>query len=171
VSLAIRSAAPEDAAFIRAVHAAAFPSAAEADLVEALEREGDAVISLVAERDGAVAGHILLSRMTVSGDGHAYRALGLGPVAVLSGARRQGLGGALVRASLEMSAASGEELVFVLGDPAYYGRFGFSAACAAPFASPYAGPHLMALRLLDDVALPRSGKAEYARAFAELDGG
>jgi putative acetyltransferase len=167
----MRRAEPGDAASIRVVQTSAFPAAGEADLVEALEREGDAVISLVAERDGDVIGHILLSRMAVSGDGRTYRALGLGPMAVLPGAQRQGIGSALVGTALKQALATGEELVFVLGDPAYYGRFGFTPKCAASFASPYAGPHLMALRLRDDVPLPRSGRAEYARAFAELDGG
>ena len=166
----MRDAEPRDAAAIRAVHIAAFPTAAEADLVEALEREGDAVISLVAERDGEVLGHVLLSRMAVSNEQRAYRALGLAPVAVRSEAQSQGIGSALVRAALSRAAETGEELVFVLGDPAYYGRFGFSAADAAPFASPYAGPHLMACRLRDDVPRPRAGKAEHARAFAGLDG-
>jgi putative acetyltransferase len=169
VKLAIRRAEPGDAAAIRAVHASAFPTVGQADLVEALERAGDAILSLVAAREGDVVGHILLSRMAVSGEGRIWRALGLGPVAVRPPAQRQGVGSALVAAALEQAAA--EELVFVLGDPAFYGRFGFSAECAAPFASPYAGPHLMALRLRDDVPLPGSGKADYARAFAALGGG
>jgi putative acetyltransferase len=171
VSVEVRAAEPRDAAAIRAVHVAAFPTPGEADLVEALAREGDAIISLVAERDGEILGHVLLSRMAVSGGRRTYRALGLAPVAVLPGAQRKGVGSALVRTALNKAVVAGEELVFVLGDPAYYGRFGFAAACAAPFASPYAGPHLMALSLRDDLALPRAGRAEYARAFADLDGG
>jgi putative acetyltransferase len=170
VSVVVRLAEPADAAAIRALHLAAFPTAAEADLVEALERDGDAVISLVAERDGDILGHVLLSRMAVSGEGRSYRALGLAPLAVRPGAQREGIGSALVRAALNRVAETGEELVFVLGDPAYYGRFGFSVADAAPFTSPYAGPHLMALRLGNDLPLPRAGRAEHARAFAALDG-
>ena len=170
MTIALRRAEPDDAASIRAVHLSAFPTPAEADLVEALERAGDAIISVVAERDGDPVGHVLLSRMAVSGQSRGYRALGLGPVAVLPAAQRHGVGAALVAAALEQAAAGGEELLFVLGDPAYYGRFGFSAECAAPFASPYAGPHLMALRLRGDVPLPRAGKADYAPAFAALDG-
>jgi putative acetyltransferase len=108
--------------------------------------------------------------MAVSGEGRTFHALGLGPVAILPGAQSQGVGSALIETALKQAAANGEELVFVLGDPAYYGRFGFSAKSAAPFASPYAGPHLMALRLRDDEPLPRSGRADYARAFAKLDG-
>jgi putative acetyltransferase len=170
MKVAVRPGELRDAAAIRAVHIAAFPTAAEADLVDALQREGDAVISLVAERDGEILGHVLLSRMAASGEDRAYRALGLAPLAVLPAVHRKGVGSALVRAALNRAAEAGEELVFVLGDPAYYGRFGFSVTDAAPFASPYAGPHLMALRLRDDLPLPRAGRAEHARAFAELDG-
>ncbi len=166
----MRAAEPRDEAAIRAVHISAFPTADEADLVEALGREGDAIISLVAVRGGEIIGHVLLSRMAVSGDGRGYRALGLAPLAVRPGARREGVGSALVRAALQRTAETGEQLVFVLGDPAYYGRFGFSLADAAPFASPYAGPHFMALRLRDHVPLPSAGKADYAPAFAALDG-
>jgi putative acetyltransferase len=170
VSVEVRDAGPADAGAVRAVHTAAFPTAGEADLVEALERAGDAVVSLVAEREGEIVGHVLLSRVAASGEGRTYRALGLAPLAVLPEAQRKGIGGALVAAALERAAAAGEELVFLLGDPAFYGRFGFSTTCAAPFASPYAGPHLLALRLRDDVPLPRAGRADYADAFAALDG-
>ena len=164
----IRPAEPRDAAPVRAVHRAAFPTAAEADLVERIEADGDAVVSLVAERQGEVVGHILLSRMRVEGDGRAFRALGLGPVAVLPPFQRSGVGSDLVRGALAIAAATGEELLFVLGEPEYYGRFGFSAEAAAPFASPYAGPFLMALTLGEGVPRPAAGKAEYARAFSGL---
>ena len=64
--------------------------------------------------------------------------------------------------------ADGWEAVFVLGDPAYYERFGFSVAAAAGFASPYAGPYFMALGLNDGIIAPRTGRLAYARAFQDL---
>jgi putative acetyltransferase len=161
----IRPAEPGDAAAIRGVLMAAFPTAAEADLVEALTRDRDAVVSLVAEREGAVVGHVLLSRMRVSGDG---RAVGLGPVGVVPGFQGGGIGGGLIEAALGIARATGEEVVFVLGEPDYYERFGFSAEAAAPFASPYAGPYFMALALRPGFALPAAGEAAYARAFSDL---
>ena len=164
----IRPAEPADAAAIRAVHEAAFPTAVEAELVEALVREGDAVVSLVATRQGEVVGHVMLSRMTVSGDGSALRALGLAPVGVLPGFQGGGFGKALIDAALGIARATGEALVFVLGEPDYYARFGFSAETAAPFASPYAGPYFMALALRPDLSLPVAGEAAYARAFSDL---
>lgn len=166
----IRPAETRDLASIRAVHLAAFPTATEADLVERIERDGDGVVSLVAEREGEVVGHVLLSRMQVSGDGRDWRAVGLGPVAVLPGLQRLGIGSALIRDSIAIATAGGEELVFVVGEPEYYGRFGFRAASAKPFASPYSGPYLMALLLGRGAALPERGEAAYARAFSELEG-
>jgi putative acetyltransferase len=165
----IRRAESADAASIRAVHLAAFPTAAEAYLVERIEQDGDRVASLVAEREGEVAGHVLLSRMVVSGDGRALRAVGLGPVAVHPRFQRSGIGSGLVRDALAVAAETGEEMVFVVGEPEYYSRFGFSAQTAKPFASPYAGPYLMALSLREGWALPGSGEAAYARAFSQLE--
>ena len=164
----IRPAEPGDAVGIRAVHEAAFPTRAEADLVEALVREGDAIISLIAERQGEIVGHVLLSRMAATGDGRVYRALGLAPVGVLPGFQGSGFGKALIDAALGIAGATGEEIVFLLGEPDYYRRFGFSAETAAPFASPYAGPYFMALTLRRDYAPPAAGSAAYARAFSDL---
>ncbi|HEX8263659.1 MAG TPA: N-acetyltransferase, partial [Allosphingosinicella sp.] len=161
----VRPEAAEDAEGIRAVHLAAFPTAAEADLVARLHEDFESEISLVAERSGEIVGHVLLSRMTVSGGGRGYRALGLGPVGVKPGAQGSGLGTALIRAALGLAETLGEEVVFVLGEPDYYARFGFSAAAAAPFASPYAGPYFMALWLRSDLDAPADGSAAYAPAF------
>ena len=164
----VRPALNTDDAGIRQVECAAFPDTVEADLVESLIAAGDATLSLVAEQDGRILGHILCSRMKVEADGALVRAVGLAPVAVLPEHQGRGIGGALIRAAVEGSKAAGEQMIFVLGEPAYYTRFGFSAAAARPFASPYAGDHFMALRL-DGAALPRSGKADYAPAFSKLE--
>ena len=166
----IRDGLDSDAAAIRAVHLGAFPGPAEADLVEQLIADGDAVVSLVAEEHGEIIGHVLLSRKRVRGDGRNYRALGLAPIGVLPDRQNMGVGSTLVRAAIKRAGMLGEELIFLLGEPEYYGRFGFRAEEAAPFASPYAGPYLMALRLRD-LPLPASGRADYAPAFAALESG
>jgi putative acetyltransferase len=168
VSLTVRPEAPDDSEAIRAVHLAAFPTPAEADLVARLHEDFDSEISLVAEQGGEIVGHVMLSRMSVSGDGRAFRGLGLGPVAVMPGMQGGGVGSALVRASLAVAGALGEEVVFVLGEPDYYGRFGFSAEAAAPFDSPYSGPNLMAQWLGLDIDPPVTGSAAYASAFDKL---
>ena len=163
----VRPAADEDSDAIRAVLLAAFRSAAEADLVEQLAADGDLALSFVAVVDGAVVGHIAFSRMTVEADGERVPALSLAPVAVLPGHQKQGIGGRLIERGLAAANGRGAAIAFVVGDSDYYGRFGFRSATAAPFASPYAGPHFMA-QWLSSPRVPAAGQADYAPAFGRL---
>lgn len=159
----IRPETAADLAVIRAVEEAAFDQSAEARLVDGLRDAGDAVFSLVAVDDEIVVGHILFSRLTAP-----FPALALGPVAVLPEHQGKGVGGRLIRDGIARSRAEGWAGVFVLGDPAFYRRFGFDAGKASGFASPYAGPHLMALSL-GIADLPAStGSIRHAPAFATL---
>ena len=164
----VRPAEGADAEAIRRIHLSAFPTALEADLVERLRQDGDLVISLVAERSGEPIGHVALSRMKVEGDGRSYRSLGLGPVGVARPMQGSGAGSALIEAAKAIAQATGEELIFLLGEPEYYRRFGFTAETARPFRSPYAGPYFMALALQPGFAPPAVGKANYARAFSAV---
>jgi putative acetyltransferase len=167
----IRAANAADLPAIAAVHRTAFAGTAmgyhgEGALVAALHDDGDALVSLVAEAEGRIIGHALFSRMSVEADGAPLRAAGLAPVAVLPCSHRSGIGSVLIRAGLDALTAAGCQISFVLGHPAYYPRFGYSAAAAAPFASPYAGPHFMALLLDKALQIPKSGRADYAAAFS-----
>ena len=142
---------------------AAFPTPAEARLVDRLRADGDAVISLVALDDDAIVGHVLFSRMNAP-----PRTLGLAPVAVSPERQRSGVGARLIGEGLALARSEGWETVVVLGDPAYYRRFGFDPALTRGVVSPYAGPHLMALGLTETA--PRlTGRVDYAPAFADLD--
>lgn len=158
----VRDEQPADPAAIHEVVRTAFGQAAEADLVDQLRRDGDAVVSLVAVEDAAVVGHVLLSRMQAP-----FRALGLAPVSVRPDRQRAGVGSALVREALARARRDGWEAVFVLGDPAFYERFGFDPETARGFASPYAGPHLMAIPLKGRLPV-QAGRVDYAPAFAAL---
>jgi putative acetyltransferase len=153
-----------DIADIRSVETEAFPTHAEADLVDRLREDGCAVLSLVAFLDRQVIGHAMFSRMQ-----KPRGSLGLGPVAVLSAHRRRGVAAGLVHEGLSRAKADGWTAVFVLGDASYYGRFGFSAVLAAGFGSPYTGPHLMGLELQADGLKVRTGALSYPQAFADLD--
>lgn len=164
----VRAATSADAAAIHEIHKAAFGSDAEARLVAMLEADGDALVSLVAGIEGAVVGHAMFSRMNVEADGKPLRAAGLAPVGVLPAYQGLGFGGALIREGLSLLPKQGVEMSFVLGHEAYYPRLGYSAALAAPFASPYAGPHFMALAFDTGFTAPSSGRADYAPAFARL---
>lgn len=149
---------------IRNVLVSAFPTALEADLVERLRQDGDLALSLAATSYGEVAGHVAFSPLTAP-----FRALGLGPVAVRPDKQRQGIGGRLIQTGLAHAEQAGWQAIFVLGDPAYYGRFGFSVAEARGFASPYAGPYFMVLALGRDGLPARSGDIGYAAAFRDLE--
>jgi putative acetyltransferase len=148
----------------RAIHdvvAAAFAEGPEADLVDDLRAECDEVISLVAEDEDGIVGHVLFSPMEAP-----FRALGLAPVAVVPERQGEGIGSALIRAGLDQARRAGWQAVFVLGEPGYYQRFGFDPALARGFACAYAGPYLMALPL--EETLPATGHVEYAEAFGRL---
>lgn len=136
-----------DVEAIRAVTGAAFATAAhsappvepggppgEATLVDWLRADDGWIpeLSLVAEADGEVVGHVVCTR------GHVGRApaLGLGPVSVLPEHQRSGVGSALVAAVLAAADDRGEALVVLLGDPAYYGRFGFRPASSLGIDAP-----------------------------------
>jgi putative acetyltransferase len=126
--LNIRTELPDDARAVWTVHEAAFGRPDEARLVARLRAEAQPSVSLVAERGGRVIGHVFCSPVAIEGVRAAPAAGGLGPVGVLPEARGGGAGGALVRAALAASRALGWQLLFLLGDPAWYARFGFVLA-------------------------------------------
>jgi putative acetyltransferase len=125
----IRPERTEDAAAIRAVNVAAFPTSAEADLVELIRASDHFVpdLSLVAEDPhGRVVGHIVMSHVGIAGNPEPV--LALAPMAVVPECQNQGIGSALVRAALDAAEARDESLVIVLGHPWFYPRFGFRRA-------------------------------------------
>jgi putative acetyltransferase len=148
---------------IRHLHLASFPGSGEADLVDQLRGDGDAVVSLVAIEGPVLTGHVVFSRMAAP-----FRALGLGPVAVLLDWRRKGIAAALIQEGIKRATNDGWAGIFVLGDPNYYQRFGFKSKHAEGFESPYAGPHLMALPLNNDGLPARFGRLDYAPAFSAM---
>jgi putative acetyltransferase len=169
----IRPARAEDAGAIDGVIRAAFAATGhgyqgEADLVRMIEADGDALVSLVADASGAIAGHVLFSRMYGEADGAALSAAGLAPVAVSPDRQGRGIGDALIRAGLDALRDRGVAMSFVLGHAAYYPRFGYSPELGARFASPFAGPHFMAMMLDSGAAWPQGGRADYAPAFGRL---
>jgi len=166
MTLVVRAETPADHAAIRAVHEAAFPTPQEADLVDALRVDDDLVLSLVAIEDDAIVGHVAFSRMNVEGDAGDFPALALAPVGVIPEFQREGVGSALIENGLQLLANKGEKLVFVLGEPEFYGRFGFSADQASGFISPFPGRYFQLRRLAADA--PASGSVHYPYAFSEL---
>ena len=144
----IRYAKPADHPAIAKLVAAAFGREDEAGLVARLRADQDVMFELVAESEGEIEGHILFSRLWADRD-DLYAALA--PLAVRPDRQKTGLGSALVRAGLTSAPQFGAVGVLVLGDPAYYPRFGFAAETAAQVAAPFRGmPAFMGLALTPD---------------------
>lgn len=132
----IRPETPADASAIEAVTLAAFREAehtnhTEQDIVRALREAGALAVSLVAEVDGAVVGHVAVSPVSIADGANGW--FGLGPISVLPARQGSGIGASLMRAALEQLRAQGTAGCVVLGDPAYYNRFGFRAEPALVF--------------------------------------
>jgi putative acetyltransferase len=129
----IRYARPADHAAIAAVVTEAFGRADEAELVKRLRADDDVLFELVSADESGVGGHVLFSRLWAD---RAEMFAALAPLAVRPGLQRSGVGAALVRAGLDSAREFGAHGVLVLGDPGYYGRFGFSRDAAAQVDSP-----------------------------------
>jgi len=160
--MSIRMATSRDRDAIRQVEEHAFGQSTEAGLVDALVNNADVVLELVAEEEGAVVGHILFSRLYVEKDGIRTPAVALAPLAVEPSYHGTGIGGALVREAHVRLKATGETLSIVLGEPDYYGRFGYAHARAAGFESDYQCDALQALAWCD---APEDGQLVYAESF------
>ena len=148
----IRSEGAGDAPAIRALHQASFPTPGEAALVDALRSAGRLLVSLIAEEAGVVVGHVAFSPVRGAGarDGAA-----LAPVAVLPAFRRRGIAERLIREGLAACRRSGRGFVVVLGDPPYYGRFGFLPAARWGLRSEYGDSDPFQTLELRPDALPR----------------
>lgn len=133
----IRGERPSDLPAIRSLVTAAFQNAphasgTEAAIVDGLREAGVLTLSLVAEADGAVVGHVAFSPVSIDAEHTGW--FGLGPVAVRGDMQRRGIGKALIEAGLEHIGAMGAQGCVVLGEPAYYGRFGFESDAKLRFA-------------------------------------
>src|SRR5437016_3003190 len=124
----IRTAKIYDSSAIEEIHTKAFGGPIEATLVRLISERDKALISLVAASNGKVVGHILFSRVTIDKAPTNFRGVGLAPVAVLPEFQRQGIGSKLIREGLKECKEAGCDAVVLVGDPAYYSRFGFSRA-------------------------------------------
>jgi putative acetyltransferase len=144
----IRPEQPADVAAIRQVNLGAFEMPTESDLVDALREQAQPLVSLVADDDGVLVGHILFSPVTLSSR-RELQIMGLAPMAVVPSRQRQGIGSALVRAGLDACRQLGSDAVVVLGHAEYYPRFGFVPASRFGLRCEYDAPDdvFMALEL------------------------
>lgn len=162
----IRPETATDADAIHAVHAAAFPTDAEARLVALLRAAGRLSVSLVAADGPAVVGHVGFSPVTTA-DGAV--GIGLAPVAVLEGHRHRGVAARLITDGLAACRAAGFGWAVVLGEPGYYARFGFRPAAEVGLSDEYGGgPAFQAVELIPGRLPAGAGLVRYAPEFASL---
>lgn len=162
----IRKETQADAEMIRDLTQAAFAGAehasgSEADIPGALRDAGALSLSLVAVEGAALLGHVAFSPVTIGGQNCGW--YGLGPVSVRPDQQRRGIGAALIRAGLAQLREAGARGCVVLGDPAYYQRFGF--ACDPMLRFEGVPPEYFMRLVLDDTAPPVQGDVVYHPAF------
>jgi putative acetyltransferase len=150
---------------IRAVNEAAFGGSEEADLVDKLRGDEHALLSLVAELDGGIVGHILFSRISIGTSTGLVSAVALAPLAVHPDHQRKRIGGLLVQHGLELLRGRGEKIVIVVGHPDYYPRFGFSTDKAKLLQGPFPSEAFMALELSVGALDGIQGTVIYPPAF------
>jgi putative acetyltransferase len=166
---AIRGDRPEDADAIREILVAAFGGEAEARLVDRLRASGKIACALVAEEKGRVLGYVVFSAIA-AGENQAL-AMALAPIAVMPAFQRLGIGSALASAGLERLRQERAQRVLVVGDPAYYARFGFVPASRFGLKCPFPAPEdaFMAIELQAGAFNGVSGMVRYGHEFDDLE--
>lgn len=141
----IRSATDADRAGILGVHESAFGKEQGPEIVELVsgllcDKSAMPLFSLVAEICGRVVGHVLFTAVRLQSGRQSISAQILAPLAVSKEHQGEGIGGSLINEGLKRLAASGVGLVFVLGRPDYYRKFGFGPAGVLGYEAPYPIP-------------------------------
>ncbi|WP_372370337.1 GNAT family N-acetyltransferase [Candidatus Uabimicrobium sp. HlEnr_7] len=145
----------------------AFETSAEANLVNVLREKAHPVISLVAEKNGKIVGHIMFSPVNTSQN---VKIMGLAPMAVHPEHQRQGIGGALIRRGIEECQQQGVVAIVVLGHPQYYPRFGFVPSTQFDISCEYDVPPevFMAMELQPAALENITGVVKYHEAFGSV---
>ncbi len=166
----IRKEEPADIDAVRRLNELAFGGPLEAGIVDRLRERCEDLISLVAEEEGSVVGHILFSPVEIESGDKMYPGMGLAPMAVLPDYQRQGIGSELVRAGLAEVRERDCFFVIVLGHPEYYPRFGFEPASKHGIGCEWEVPdEVFMILVLDEARFPEAGgRARYRPEFSEV---
>ncbi len=166
----IRAERSDDIDEIRHINVEAFNTEAEANLVEALRDSGIPLISLVAEENGKLIGHILFSPVTLDNEGSSIFFAGLAPMAVVPEWQNKGIGSKLVEEGLRQCERSGYAAVVVLGHHEYYPRFGFEPSVNYGIKSEYDVPaEVFLIKEIQEGALKGCrGTMRYHHAFKDV---
>lgn len=165
----IRREETSDRSGVYSVHSAAFQRLDEANLVDVLREEAESVLSLVAEDDGDIVGHIMFSPVMLTSHPDC-KVMGLGPMAVFPERQRTGIGSLLVATGVKECQKIGIGAVVVLGHSEYYPRFGFLPASRYALNCEYDVPDevFMAVELIPGYLRSISGTAVYHDAFRNV---
>ena len=168
----IRAETTNDHASVFALNFAAFEQENESRLVDLLRKSEVFIpeLSLVAEMDGKIIGHILFTKLKIiDKDSIIHNSISLAPMAVLPEYHNLGIGSELVREGLKLTKSLGFESVIVLGHDKYYPRFGFQPASKWDITCPYEVPDevFMVLELIPGALANVSGLVQYPEAFDE----
>jgi putative acetyltransferase len=166
----IRQETSIDFARVDEIQQAAFGQPQEAELVRALRSAAQPQLSLVAELAGQIVGHVFFSPVRIDGDAASPSLGGLAPLAVDPEQQGRGAGSALVCAGLEACRPLGWQAIFLLGNPAYYSRFGFELAAPRGFHYESAAFDVafQLLELVPGALADKSGWILYHSAFEDL---
>jgi putative acetyltransferase len=169
----IRPEIPDDLSMIYEIIFLAFGGTGEADLVNRIRNSPQFIpeLSLVAEIDGHLVGHILFSKITIENDGKEMECLGLAPLAVHPAWQRKGIGSQLVQIGLKTCVNNGHGLVIVLGHPEFYPRFGFIPASRKGIFAPFDVPDeaFMTYEGIPGTWNWPKGRVKYPATFDGLD--
>jgi len=169
--ITIRAEAPADAEAVRHVILAAYATSTfEADLVDALREAGKITLSLVAEHQGEIVGHVLYSPMAVVPSSPSFRAVGLGPLAVRPDVQANGIGSRLVRTGNAQMLRDGVDCIFVLGASRYYRRFAFESVAGRDVTSTPDIPiaHLQVIEAWEGALGTEPVRVTYAEEFSQV---
>jgi putative acetyltransferase len=166
----IRLEKAEDQIGIRYINTQAFDTDAEANLIDALRKSGIPLISLVAEQNGELVGHILFSPVTLEADNCSISIAGLAPMAVAPAFQKREIGSMLVEEGLKYCEKAGYAAVVVLGHPDYYPRFGFIPSVNYGIKSEFDVPAevFMAKELRKGALADCNGIVKYHKIFNQL---
>jgi len=161
----IRPETPQDINVIEQITFAAFDRKPYSDgtehlIVNGLREAGALAVSLVAEMDGKVVGHVAFSVVTVNGEDKGW--VGLGPISVLPELQKQGIGSKMIREGLSLMRVKGARGCVLEGSPEYYQRFGFRSYSGLVYEGAPAPEYFMALPFHEEVP---EGKVEFHKTF------
>jgi len=127
-------------------------------------------LSLVAEMDKKIVGHILISKVNINSSNQTFSALSLAPVSVLPEYQKMGIGGKLIRAAHDQAKKLGHQVIVLIGHKTYYPRFGYQQADLFGIEFPFNVPkeHCMAVELTPGALQQIHGTVKYPKAFFEV---